>query len=298
MKMKKPRKLDPFVICMIFPAIAAIGFVSMYPVAKLFHLSTLEWFLTKPLLIKFVGLSNFKNLFMSDIFYHALSITFIYLGIAVSCELVIGLFVAHRLIKIEQGKILFVTFILIPMVMSPVIVGLFWRAWSAPGFGLIGYFMKLLKLGSLVPPEGFTGTHRTALPMVIFVDIWEWTPFMVLIIYAGLQSLPSEPFEAIAIDGANSWQTFTKLTLPMLKPVILVALLFRIIDAYRAFDVIWIMTWGGPGRSTENLSIFTYKLNFREWNVGLSATSGIVMLVVTLIISLILINRLSSELGA
>jgi multiple sugar transport system permease protein len=296
--MARPKKLDVFVLCMILPTFIAIGFVSLYPVAKLFHLSTLEWFLTKPLNIKFIGLTNFKNLFMNKFFYHAVGVTFIYLGIAVTCELVIGLFVAHRLIKVEKGSLLFVTLILIPMVMSPVIVGLFWRAWSAPGFGLLGYFMKLLKLGALVPPEGFTGTNKTALPIVIFVDIWQWSPFMILIIYAGLQSLPQEPFEAIAIDGANNWKTFTKLTMPMLKPVILVALLFRIIDAYRAFDVIWIMTWGGPGRTTENLSIFTYKLNFREWNVGLSATSGIIMLVATLIICLILINRLSSEMEA
>jgi multiple sugar transport system permease protein len=280
------------------PAIVAIGFVSMYPVAKLFHLSTLEWFLTKPRSITFVGLNNFKNLFRNKFFYHAVGVTFIYLGVAVTCELGIGLFIAHRLIQVEKGSLIFVTLILIPMVMSPVVVGLFWRAWSAPGFGLIGYFMELLKMGSLVPPEGFTGTNKTALPMVIFVDIWEWSPFMILIIYAGLQCLPAEPFEAIAIDGASNWQTFTKLTMPMLKPVILVALLFRIIDAYRAFDVIWIMTWGGPGRTTENLSIFTYKLNFREWNVGLSATSGIIMLVGTLIICLILINQLSSEMGA
>jgi multiple sugar transport system permease protein len=116
---------------------------------------------------------------------------------------------------------------------------------------------------------------------------------MILIMYSGLQSLPKEPFEAIAIDGANRLQIFLYLTLPMLRPVILVALLFRTIDAYRAFDVIWIMTRGGPGRVTENLAVFTYKTGFREWNVGYSAASGVIMLIGALIISFALVRRVA-----
>ncbi|HEB32855.1 MAG TPA: sugar ABC transporter permease, partial [Spirochaetes bacterium] len=287
------RNRDFFPIFMILPATVILVFVWGFPIGKMFQLSTIEWYFTKPLLKTFVGLKNYKTLFADRFFLHAAGVTGSYMGIAVSVELGLGFFIAHRLDKVEKGRLLFITIFLIPMIMSPVVVALFWRAWATPGFGLIGYFMRLVKLGFLVPPEGFTGTYKTALPFIIFIDIWEWTPFMVLILYSGLQSLPKDPFEAIAIDGATRWQTFTHLTFPMLRPVMLVALLFRTIDAYRAFDVIWIVTRGGPGRVTENLSVFTYKTGFREWNVGYSATSGVIMLFGALIIALILVRRVA-----
>ncbi len=278
---------------MILPALIILAFIWGFPIGKIFQLSTIEWYFTKPLVKTFVGLRNYSTIFRDRFFIHAAGVTGIYMGAAVSCELGIGLLVAHRLNRVERGRLLYITLFLIPMIMSPVVVALFWRAWAAPGFGLIEYFMKLVRLGPLVPQEGFTGTHKTALSFIIFVDIWEWTPFMILIVYSGLQSLPKDPFEAIAIDGASRWQTFLYLTLPLLRPVILVALLFRMIDAYRAFDVIWIITRGGPGRVTENLSVFTYKTGFREWNVGYSATSGVIMLVGALVIALVLVRRVA-----
>ncbi len=280
-------------IYMVIPAVVVLAFVWGYPIGSLFHLSTLRWFFTRPLDITSVGLANFWALLGDGYFHNALKVTAIYMVVAVTFELILGMFVAARLDKIDKGRLAFVTIFLIPMIMSPVVVALFWRAWAAPEFGLIQYFMKLVGLGALFPPEGFTGTFRTALPTLIFVDIWEWTPFMILILYSGLQTLPKDPFEAIAIDGGSRWQTFIYLTLPMLQPVLLVALLFRVIDAYRAFDVIWIMTRGGPGRATENFSVFTYKTGFREWNVGYAATSGIFMLIGALIIAFILVRRMS-----
>jgi multiple sugar transport system permease protein len=289
----RKNKVDFYPILMILPAVVILGFIWGFPIGKIFQLSTLEWYFTKPLSRTFVGLRNFRQLLGDRFFLHAAGVTAIYIGTAVGCQLGLGLFVAHRLNKVEKGRLLFITMFLIPMIMSPVVVALFWRAWAAPGFGLIGYFLEKVGLDFLVPQEGLTGNPRSALPFIIFVDIWEWTPFMILIVYSGLQSLPKDPFEAIAIDGASRWQTFLYLTLPMLRPVILVALLFRTIDAYRAFDIIWIITRGGPGRVTENLSVFTYKTGFREWNVGYAATSGVVMLLGALIIAYILVRRVA-----
>lgn len=291
----RTKKKHLFPVLMILPALIFLVAIWGYPIVKLLHLSTLEWYFTKPLVRTFIGLRNYINIFSDKYFIHALGVTGIYMGVAVTCELVLGFVVALRLNRIEKGRLVFVTLFLIPMIMSPVVVALFWRAWAAPEFGLIGYFMKLFNLGAWVPQEGFTGTLHTALPIVIFVDIWEWTPFMILILYSGLQSLPQDPFEAIVIDGASHWQTFLYLTLPLLRPVILVAVLFRTIDAYRAFDVIWIMTRGGPARVTENLSVFTYKTAFREWNIGYSSASGVVMLLGALIIALMLINRIEKS---
>ncbi len=286
----KPAALFP--ILMILPACIILAVIWGYPIGKMFQLSTLEWYFTRPLVKTFIGLKNYKDIFQDEFFLHSIGVTFSYLFIAVTCELGIGIFIASRLNKIDKGRLLFVTIFLIPMIMSPVVVALFWRAWAAPGYGLLEYFLKMIKLANFVPKEGFTGSFKTALPLIILVDIWEWTPFMLLIIYSGLQSLPRDPFEAISIDGATNWQTFFSLTLPMLRPVILVALLFRSIDAYRAFDVIWIMTHGGPGRATENISVFTYKRAFGDWNVGYSATSGVVMLIGALIIAFVLITRI------
>ncbi len=287
------KRIDFFPVLMIIPAVVILGFIWGFPIGKIFQLSTLEWYFTRPLSRSFVGLRNFRQLLGDPFFRNAAGVTGIYMVAAVGCQLALGLLVAHRLDKIEKARLLFITLFLIPMIMSPVVVALFWRAWAAPGFGLIGYFMDKLGLGSLVPPEGITGNPRTALPFIILVDIWQWTPFMILIVYSGLQSLPKDPFEAISIDGASRWQTFVYLTLPMLRPVILVGLLFRTIDAYRAFDIIWIITRGGPGRATENLSVFTYKTGFREWNVGYAATSGVLMLLGALLISFILVRRVA-----
>ena len=136
-----------------------------------------------------------------------------------------------------------------------------------------------------MPPQAWLGDVRTALAAIILVDIWQWTPFIILVLLAGLQSLPSEPFEAARVDGASPAQMFRFVTLPLLKPVILIVLLFRTIDAYRVFDKIYIMTYGGPQTATETLSLYVYRNGFRHYDMGYTAALSILMLVIIIAIS-------------
>ena len=178
------------------------------------------------------------------------------------------------------------------MVISPVVVGLFYRAAFAPDFGLINYFLKVLGLVRWIPQEGFLGKTSTALFAAILVDVWSWTPFTFLIFFAGLKSLPNDPFEAAEIDGSSPSQRFWFITLPLLRPALLVVILFRAMDAYRIFDVIWIMTKGGPGSATETLSILIYKTAFYYWDIGISTAMSYIMLIIAIIFSTSLIRSL------
>lgn len=287
------KKIIPLVF--IFPAVIILLAVWGYPISNLFYISSLDWHFTSPQNIKFVGLKNFINLSKDSYFINSIYVTLIYVLLTVSLQLILGLFISTRLHNIKRGKTIFITIFLIPMIMSPVVVALFWRAWLTPQFGLIPYFFDVIGLGSVLPPEGVTASYQLALPILILIDVWEWTPFMILVLYSGLQTLPKEPFEALEVDGGTKTQAFLYLTLPMLKSIIGVGLLFRIIDSYRAFDLIWIITRGGPGRATENLSVFTYKTGLREWNIGYSSASGIFMLLGAIIIASILINRIMKD---
>ena len=275
---KKIRKKKLVALWLILLPLLILLFFNIYPFIRTVQLSFFQWVLTKPLERNFIGFNNYIKLFQDHDFWESLRITLIYVAAAVIIEIIIGFILASILDTDIPGKNIFTTIFLIPMAISPVVVGLFWRAWFAPDFGLIQYFLEKIRLGNLVPIEGFIGQPKTALGTMIFVDYWQWTSFVVLIFLAGLKTLPDELFEAAELDGANNFQKFRYLTIHLLKPIILVVVLFRTMDAFRIFDVIWLMSKGGPGRSTETLSIFVYRTGFYYWNIGYATVISLIML--------------------
>ena len=290
------RQKDKFLsYYLILPAMIILLFFNIYPFFRTLYLSFYQWVLTKPADREFIGFENYLNLFKDSNFYESLYITIIYVVVTVFLEIIVGFLLATILDRDLAGKNVFATIFLIPMTMSPVVVGLFWRAWCSPDFGLIKYFLKKINLGSIVPIEGFTGSTKTALSTMIFVDFWQWTSFVILIFLAGLNALPVEPYEAAELDGANSYQKLKYITLPLLKSVIMVVVLFRTMDAFRIFDVIWLMSKGGPGRVTETLSIFVYRTGFYYWNIGYSTTISLIMLIIVIIVTNILIRVVFKE---
>ena len=188
---------------------------------------------------------------------------------------------------------MFRAILLIPMMLPPVVVGVVWRLMFNPDFGAINGTLK----GAGVNTEALTWTASPglALASVIAVDVWQWTPFMFLILLAGLQAIPQEPYEAAMIDGSNWWQTFRHITLPMLKPAILIALLLRTMDLLRVFDQIFILTEGGPGFATETVSLYIYRTAFRFADFGYAAAMSFVLLALTNIISLVYIRLLQRQ---
>jgi multiple sugar transport system permease protein len=180
---------------------------------------------------------------------------------------------------------------LLPMVMTPVIVALTWRMLYGPTYGFFDYLLSRLGLGQ---PD-WLDNSRLALASVITVDAWQWTPFMFLMLTAGLHSLPTEPFEAARVDGAGRIATFRHITLPLLRNIIIIALIFRAIDAFDTFDIIWVLTNGGPGTSTQTLTIYSYFQSFRWFNFGYGAALSVVMLGVVAVFCVMMVAMMNRE---
>jgi multiple sugar transport system permease protein len=229
----------------------------------------------------FVGLQNYRNLLHDGNFHSSLLTTLIYTVAATALEFVLGLALA-LLLKEEfsfQGVIR--SSLIVPMVIAPVVVGIIWRLLYNADVGLFSFGVQALTGKSL----SVLSSTALALPALILVDIWEWTPFMFLILLAGIQSLPQEPFEAALVDGASPWNVFIHLTLPMLRPVIVVAILIRALDAFTVFDQVFVLTQGGPGTATEVATLMIYKTAFRFSQFGYGAAMAVAMLVLVMCFS-------------
>ena len=227
--------------------------------------------------------ANFSRLASDKFFLEALAHTFIYAAIALTFEFLLGLGLAVLVDRPLRGKSLFRSVLLIPMMLPPVVVGVVWRLMLNPDFGAVNGTLK----GAGLNTEALTWTASPLLAFasVIAVDIWQWTPFIFLVLLAGLQAIPLEPYEAAVIDGSTAWQTFRHVTLPLLRPAILIALLLRTMDLLRVFDQIFILTQGGPGFSTETVSLYIYRTAFRFSDFGYAAAMSFVLLLLTNMVS-------------
>lgn len=239
------------------------------------------------------SLGNFQRLLSDNFFLTAMAHTFVYAAVALTCEFALGLSLALLLNSKIRGRGLFRASLLVPMMLPTVVVGVVWRLMLNPNFGAINGTLKSIGINT----EGLTWTAspRMALMSVILVDVWQWTPFVFLVLLAGLQAIPQEPYEAALVDGSSGWQTFRYVTLPLLKPAILIALLLRTMDLLRVFDQIFILTEGGPGFATETISLYIYRTAFRFFDFGYAAAMSFVLLALTNVISIIYIRFLQTR---
>jgi len=239
------------------------------------------------------GLGNFARLLSDNFFVTALGHTFIYAIAALTCEFLLGLGLALLLNNQIRGRGVFRASLLIPMMLPPVVVGVVWRLMLNPNFGAINGTLK--HFGVNTESLTWTASPKLAMLSVIAVDVWQWTPFVFLVLLAGLQAIPPEPYEAALIDGSSRWQTFRHVTLPLLKPSILIVLLLRTMDLLRVFDQIFILTEGGPGFATETISLYIYRTAFRFFDFGYAAAMSFVLLALTNVISAIYIRLIQAE---
>ncbi|MFV0296057.1 MAG: carbohydrate ABC transporter permease, partial [Hyphomicrobiaceae bacterium] len=219
---------------------------------------------------KFVGLQNYRDLLGHDMqFWCALGRTALFVLIVVPCELVLGLLIALYLLDDFPARRLVLTLIMLPTMIAPVVVAMTWRFLMMPTFGLFTYY--LAKFGLVT--DGSVFSHEiSAMVALMVIDIWEWTPFMMLILLSGLSAMPTDPIEAAQMDGASPLQILFHVQLPLLRPLIIVAVLFRSIDASKIFDTIYVLTGGGPGASaTESITLFAQKTTFVTWRLGYGA---------------------------
>lgn len=264
------------------PAFLVLSVITLIPLIYTLRLSFFNYQLAKPGSDKeFIGFSNYLRLFKDANFFKSIRITIIYVVGAVFFEMIFGIILALMLNQIPFFKKLFTSAILIPMMIAPLVIGLIFSFFTNPQFGLYSYIVNQLNLPL---PTVLTDNPVIALVVLAIMDIWEWTPYMALVFLSGLQSIDGEYYEAAQIDGANSSQTFWKVTMPLMRPIISVSVLLRAMEALKEFDKPYIFTGGGPGNSTEVIDLFTYKQAFTSFNFSYASALCIVFFIVLLIL--------------
>ena len=271
---------------MVFPAGAALLLVAAYPVVLVFWFSLCR---KNPIfgVSEFIGLANYQHLFAEPRFWNALKNTVYFTGVSVTLEMILGLSVALLLNRVFRGRGMMRAIILVPWAIPTVVSARMWEWMYNTDFGVLNYL-----LGTQV---NWLGDPFWAMNAAIFMDVWKTTPFVVLLLTAGLQVIPRELYAAARIDGAGGWATFWRVTLPLLLPTMLVVLLFRTLDAVRIIDAIYVLTGGGPANTTETLSIFAYKSLFQTLQFGYGSALAVVVFVCVGLISVLYIRLLSGQ---
>jgi len=283
-------KDKPVLIGFLLPTVAVLAAISIYPTVYLIRTSlTSRSMASATALAEFIGGHHYLDLLTDPYTFNALKVSGVFTLLTVGISFAIGMGVAYLLSQDFMQRYRFIRiFFIVPMVMAPVVIGLTWRIMLWPDFGIINYLLGIVGL----PQKGWLAEANTALYTVIFIDIWEWTPFVILVLLAGFQSLPKDPIEAAYVDGATSWQVFRHVSLPLLKPIILVVLLLRLIQAFQWADTIVVMTNGGPGILTQTVSFYTYQLAFVSFDVGRASAMAVIILIVTILLSTALVRSL------
>ena len=274
-----------FAFALLAPALLILVLTTTAPLVYLLWTSLQRVDLSMPWLSGFAGLDNFARMGGDPRFWGSLWLTLIYTGTTVVLQVAIGLALALLVLQIPRGQGALRVAAILPIVLAPVVVGLFWRTFVlSPDFGLVDLVTRALGLGS----HNWLGDPRLALISVIAIHTWQWTPFAFLVMLASLSSLPPDIFEAARIDRANAWQRFRRITLPLIRPAIVIVLIMRTMIALSAFAAIFAATGGGPGTATEILNLYAYRTSFSELNLGYGSALAVVLLAITLAISFLM----------
>jgi len=271
---------------MIAPSLAMLAANSIFPLVYALSVAFQSYQILIPVPHRFIGLRNFEKIFSDGLFWSSLGVTAWFIAGVLLLQFPIGFSIAVLLQRLRRHQDLLVTLLLIPTIISTSVAGFQWVQLFNYQFGPINYLLGLLHL----PQPTWTADPSLALPCLIFVDFWQWTPFMTLLLFAGLRSLPGSVIDAARIDGSTGWQLVWRVYLPLLRPVIGVAVILRVLMTFKLFDVIYVLTAGGPGTITENLAFFTYVQGFRYFDMGYAAALSILQLIVVTILAKLLIR--------
>jgi len=273
---------------MALPALSVIALVAIGPILWAIWESLHLHDLRMPWLgRRFIGAQNYIEAFSDSRFWGAIGHTVVFAAASVTIELVVGLALAMAVDSMTRGRGVVRTAMLLPWAVPTVVVGLVWRfMFETPG-GLVN--TVLVRAGVTAPPIWFADPVAAWVP-VILADVWKTAPFVAILLLAGLQVIDTSLYEAAQIDGASSWQQFTRITLPLLRPALLVALIFRTVDAFRVFDVIYVMTGGGPGTATEPIALYTFSALLENLRFGFGSALSVIIFTVTFVLALVAIR--------
>ena len=283
------RKERVVAFLLLAPSVVYLFAMAIYPTAYSLWLAFQNYTIYRPDLVDFAGLDNFRALWDDEVFWKSMRVTLSFAASAVAIELVLGFAVAVLLDREMLGIGVLRTLLIVPVLISPVGMGLTWRYIFAPSYGLLNYGLQ----GVGLPPVDWIVSTTWALPMTVLVDVWQWTPFVTLILLSGMQSVSVEVVEAAALDGLTEWQKLRRIVIPLIRPVIAVVVLIRLIDAIRTFDLIFVLTRGGPGSSTEIVSIYSYITGFTSGDMGSAASIAWITVILINILVLLFMRTLA-----
>jgi multiple sugar transport system permease protein len=283
----------------IMPTLVLLIVMNIFPLLWSLVLSFTEYSAISSKSPDFVGTRNYTRLFSHRATWSYFTTTAYFVVLAVGAQFIIGFGIALLLNREFSGKGIVTTLMLVPMMLSPVVVGLFWRFILDSSWGLLNYLISVVPG---VPDSSrniiWLTRPRMALFSLVIIDTWMWSPFMMLLSLAGLSAIPEYLYEAADIDRASTWFKFRHITLPLVAPLLLIALLFRTMDAFKLFDLVYIVTEGGPGSATETVSLNLYRQAFRNWDTGRSCALAYILLIVIIALSNIYIKYLNKAKGS
>lgn len=279
---------------LVAPAIITLFIMNIFPLLWSFGLSFFNYRANRLNVPEFVGLKNFERVLTDDKIWDRFQTTAIIVGSSVTLQLIIGFSLAMLFAKHFPMRRIIMMLVLTPMMLSFVSVGVFFKLYYEPTFGLLSWFINLFT----TEPFALLSTSTGALIGIIFADAWMWSPFVMLLVLAGLVSVPKYLYEAAEIDRVSSWRRFVTITLPYIKSLLLLAILFRTIETFKIFDIIYIITEGGPGSSTESIAVNIYRMAFQNFRTSRSGALAYIILFIVIVLTnlyLYSVNRRASE---
>ena len=264
----------------VSPAVLILSIVILAPIVLAIITSFYDYTLINRSFENFIGLKNYFASVSNEKFIHSSIVTIFFVLLVVLFEFLIGFLIALLLNQVEKFRNIYYFILLIPLLINPVVVGLIWRMFLHPQLGILNYLISLVG----IDPINWLGDPQNAFITIIFVDIWHQVSFMIILLLAGLASIPEEPYEAARVDGANAFQQFRDITLPYMRPVIIITLLIRLIFALKTYDLIYIMTKGGPGDATDLISYYIYRSAFIGLDLGQAASMSVILLLIVCVI--------------
>ena len=279
-----------FGFLLTLPGLATLFIIIIFPLVFTIITSFYDYTLLNPNHDDFVGLENYQEVLEEEYIGHSVIITIQFVLATVFIEFIIGFALALALDKVQRFKSVYYLILLAPLMINPVVVGLIWRMILHTELGIMNYLLKLMSINRV----NWLGDSDIAFWTIVFVDIWHQVSFMTILLLAGLAALPREPYEAARMDGASALRCLIYITLPLMKPVIIVALLLRLIFAVKTFDIIYIMTKGGPGIATDLVSYFIYRSAFFSLDIGRASALSVGLLVIVLLLTFYLYKYMRS----
>jgi multiple sugar transport system permease protein len=274
----------------LWPSLAILLFLIAYPFIMLIYYSFFNFSFLRPVNTKFIGLTNYLLILTDTYSWERFIFTFKYVGLSVSIQFVLGILIAWLLQRNFRGKDAVFTVVLMPMMLCPIVVGLLWRYMFNTEWGIINYFLHNILGFARIE---WLGVEHNSIWATIIANTWMWTPFMVLLASAAFSSVPKHLYEAASVDRASAWFKFTNITLPLSAPILVLALIFRLMDEMKQFDLIYTLTGGGPGDATQTVSFTLYKTAFQYFYTGEGSAWAFILLIIIIGLSSILIRLLN-----